>query len=86
MCVDIRGVLRWSNKKLAGMFTHDDGRRCSGPDAREFLLDQLALGRRVLPMGGPCEGFSYETGCPGHPVPDEPEESDKSDTPHTLTR
>lgn len=71
MVVDIRGVLRWPNRKLAGMFVHEDGRSLSGPDAREFLLDQLELGHRVLPMGEPCEGFSYQTGCPGHEVTDE---------------
>jgi hypothetical protein len=28
-------------------------------------MDELAKGRKVLPTG-PCEGFSYDAGCPGH--------------------
>lgn len=28
-----------------------------------YVLD----GKKVIPFGGPCEGFNYETGCPGHP-------------------
>jgi len=64
-CLDIRGALRWPLRRLRGMF-RIDGRACSGAQAREILLDHLSQGRRVLPMGEPCEGFSYETGCPGH--------------------
>lgn len=25
-------------------------------------------GKRVIPLGDPCDGFSYLTGCPGHEV------------------
>ncbi len=68
MCVDIAGVLRWPDNKLKGMFTHDNGQRPkTGREVRDFLKLQLAMGKRVLPMGK-CEGFDYQTGCPGHEV------------------
>jgi hypothetical protein len=35
-------------------------------EAKRELLNQLAMGRKVLPIGD-CDNFSYETGCPGHP-------------------
>jgi hypothetical protein len=66
MCVDIEGVMRWPDKDLARMFS-DDGIRRSGKYVRDWLKLQLAQGKRVLPMGKPCEGFSYTDGCPGHP-------------------
>lgn len=66
-CVDIEGVLRWSDSDLSKLFT-EDGQRKPGRYVRDWLRLQLANGKRVLPMGDPCEGFSYLTGCPGHPV------------------
>jgi hypothetical protein len=35
---------------------------------RQMCMDELANGHEVLPMGEPCEGFDYKTGCPGHEV------------------
>ncbi len=69
MCVDIAGVLRWSDKELQGLFSADDGSRRPGREVRDWLRLQLAHGKRVLPMGEPCDGFSYQTGCPGHESP-----------------
>lgn len=71
MCVGISGVLRWSDKQLSNLFAEDDGTRRPGRYVRDWLKLQLAKGRKVLPMGKPCEGFSYETGCPGHPIEEE---------------
>ena len=68
-CVSIRGALKWPKRKLRGMLVDESGRKLTADEVREWLFDQLALGRRVLPMGAPCEGFSYETGCPGHQEP-----------------
>ena len=62
MCMDIEGALR--NKSFGG-FTNDDGTPCSKKDVKKFLQEQLSLGRRVIPLGK-CEGFDYQTGCPGH--------------------
>lgn len=66
MCVDIEGVLRWPNSKLSKLFT-EDGQEKPGSYVRDWLKLQLAQGKRVLPMGK-CEGFNYQTGCPGHPI------------------
>lgn len=66
-CLDIRGAIRNGKKFLwTGMFLHDDGRKMNAAEAMETLLDELSKGRKVLPVGEPCEGFSYDTGCPGH--------------------
>ncbi len=67
MCVDIEGVLRWPNSKLGKLFTVE-GAPQKGSVVRDWLKLQLAQGKRVLPMGTACEGFSYIYGCPGHPV------------------
>lgn len=69
MCQSVRGALRnWNRKMLASMFVHDDGRKMTADEAKDVLLDELAQGHEVIPFGNPCEGFSYKTGCPGHPV------------------
>lgn len=66
MCLDIRGYLtNYRPHQMAGMFRHDDGRPMSGDEAHAQLLEELSKGRRVLPVGA-CEGFDYQTGCPGH--------------------
>ncbi|MBI2424173.1 MAG: phage Gp37/Gp68 family protein [Candidatus Hydrogenedentes bacterium] len=63
ICVD--GALR--NKSFDG-FTHDGGRWMTREEAKAELLRLQAEGVQLLPMGA-CEGFSSETGCPGHPQP-----------------
>ncbi len=70
MCISVTGVLaNWSEKRLRGVFQHDDGRPMTGHDAKLFLLEELAKGHRVIPCGKPCEGFDYAgDGCPGHEV------------------
>lgn len=65
--LDIAGALKsMSNREFTGMFDHDDGRRMTAEEAKANLIDILASGVKVLPIGEPCEGFSYTTGCPGH--------------------
>ncbi len=76
MSVDIAGVLRWSDKELVGMFKDSNGNRQSGAYVRDWLKLQLALGKRVLPMGE-REGFSFVNGCPGHDIPVENKEGIK---------
>ena len=62
VCLSIRGALR--GRKFDD-FMHDDGSPMSRDEAFEFLCDQLAMGRMVLPMTE-CPDFDYQTGCPGH--------------------
>lgn len=69
MCVNIEGVLRWPDSKLRNLFMDDNGFRRPGREVRDWLRLQLAHGKRVLPIGKPCEGWSYQTGCPGHTEP-----------------
>jgi len=38
-------------------------------EVKEFLEEQLFWGYKYLPLED-CEGFNYETGCPGHEVPE----------------
>lgn len=65
MSLDIRGAI-W-NRRFEG-FKNDDGSVASRMEAFDFLCDHLALGHKQLPMSRDCEGFDYQTGCPGHEV------------------
>ena len=67
MCLDIRGFLKnhTANRYYENMFRHDDGRLMTASEAKDRLLDELAKGKSKIPLGD-CEGFNYETGCPGH--------------------
>ena len=77
MCVSVRGVLRWPDRKLvsdwSGCITDGAGKSLKTAfEIREFWMDHLAKGHEVIPLGEPCEGFDYGgKGCPGHPMPDE---------------
>jgi len=68
LSLDIRGALRWDASLLRRTFLLEDGTHMTADQAREALRAELEQGRLMLPIGVPCEGFSYETGCPGHPV------------------
>lgn len=69
MSLDIRGCLengrRDKGRSFRG-FTNEDGSAATESEVHAFLLDQLAMGRKLLPMSKDCEGFDYQTGCPGH--------------------
>lgn len=68
-CISVRGMLKTaSRKQLAAMFRDPQtGARLTADQAKDQLLDQLAAGREVLPLGPPCDGFDYAGGgCPGH--------------------
>jgi hypothetical protein len=68
LCVNIEGLLKRRN--LKGWVTDDNDRELSDAKSRAWLREQLAMGRRVLPFAKECEGFSYQTGCPGHEKPE----------------
>lgn len=72
-CVDIQGVLRWPDKDLRKMFT-ENGQYKSGAYVRDWLKLQLALGKKVLPMGE-CDNFDFQTGCRGHEIKEEKEQT-----------
>ena len=62
MCLDIRGAL---NNGMTAGFMHDDGSPMTKQEGRDALYDELAKGRRLIPLGD-CPTFDYQTGCPGH--------------------
>lgn len=66
MCVEIEGVLAWPDKELRLCFGESAKGR-STKAIRDWMKLQLHEGKRVLPIGKPCEGFDYQNGCPGHP-------------------
>lgn len=68
MSICIEGVLRWDDKTLRDLFTDKDGQKKPAKYLRDWLKLQLAEGKRVLPIGKKCEGWSDITGCPGHPT------------------
>jgi hypothetical protein len=39
-------------------------------EIREFFQECLDSGWRFLPFSDECEGFDYQTGCPGHTIPE----------------
>lgn len=66
LCLDIQGGIE-NAKELRGCFTVDGRQLNTVKEVRAFLNEQLALGRRVLPIGD-CDNFDYQTGCKGHVV------------------
>lgn len=68
-CLDIEGGIR-NAKDLKGCITIDGRTLMTAKEVKEFLMYQLALGRRVLPLGD-CDNFDYQTGCKGHIVEDD---------------
>lgn len=76
MGLSVRGALRnlCLNPKTSILGSASDsktGRKLSKGEIFDELCDHLAAGHKVIPFSGHCEGFSYETGCPGHEVSDD---------------
>ena len=63
MCVSVSGALR--NKSFNGM-TDSAGRPLTAREAEATLKVLESKGVRVIPMDPNCQGFSDQTGCPGH--------------------
>ena len=64
-CVDIRGALR-RPKDFVGCMRADGHVIQTAEEMRKYLNYCLDQGWKVLPISDKCEGFSYQTGCPGH--------------------
>jgi hypothetical protein len=68
MSCNIAGLIRNTGKKsMKGFFTLDNGKDCTDKEARDYLAECQTKGWRLVPFGK-CEGFDYQTGCPGHEV------------------
>lgn len=64
VCQSVGGALKnWGKKEWASVAK-------SNNMTIDALKEQFRImefeGKRVIPIGDPCEGFSYLTGCPGH--------------------
>ena len=68
-CLDIAGGIN-NAKMLRDCITVDGKMLHTEKEVKEFLRYQLAMGRRVLPIGD-CDNFDYQTGCRGHVVEEE---------------
>lgn len=71
--LDVAGALKnWRRHEWEGVaMDPETGRRLTANEFQDWLLEQLAKGVRMIPFqskGDPCEGFSPETGCPGHEI------------------
>ncbi len=52
MCLDIKGaLLNWSDREFVNVFKDDDGRPMAPREAKMMLLDMLADGVKVIPIG-----------------------------------
>jgi hypothetical protein len=73
MSLDVRGaLLNWKPRDYQNLLVDGSGRTMSSREAKWTLIQELALGRVVLPLSMECDGFDYSGGgCPGHPMPDE---------------
>lgn len=68
-CLDIRGAMRWKKSQLSKLVRDTEtGRYLSADAAWQWLADELAKGRAVLPMCD-CPDFDYQKGCPGKDAP-----------------
>lgn len=71
ICISIEGALKnWKNSEWKHIAKQNN---CTVADVKNYFVESLKEGKRVLPFGEPCEGFSYETGCPGHELQSEGE-------------
>ena len=63
-CQSVSGALRNWDKKQWDAVGRDNG--MTGNQVKEKFRIMEFEGKKVIPIHEPCEGFSFETGCPGH--------------------
>lgn len=71
MCLSVRGALNWDKRRLKNAtkwITKEDGSHYTPDELRSALMDELAQGHEVIPMGE-CDDFDFKTGCRGHRAP-----------------
>lgn len=62
-------VLNWPKpqfKKLLTAITKTDSSRFTVDELRKTLLDNIANGHQIVPIGK-CDNFDFKIGCLGHP-------------------
>jgi hypothetical protein len=68
--ISVRGALLNWNREWRWVKAAD-GSSLTKHQAKAAFLDHLARGIEHIPLGEPCEGFDYKTGCPGHEKKDD---------------
>lgn len=66
VCQSVQGALNNWKKAEWTAVAKENGLSIDALKERFRIMD--FEGKKVIPIGDPCEGFSYETGCPGHEV------------------
>jgi hypothetical protein len=69
MSQSVTGPLKNWNKRdwnsMAKCWTREDGTHPTGDELKEFFIEKLGEGWKVLPVGK-CDNFDKEKGCRGH--------------------
>jgi hypothetical protein len=66
ICQSVTGALKNWDKKTWEAVGKDNG--LTGAQVKERFRIYEFEGKKVIPLHQECEGFSYESGCPGHEV------------------
>ena len=66
ICQSVDGALsNWTMKEWKSVAKENN---LTVAELKDVFRKYKADGKRVIPLGEPCEGFSYWSGCPGHEV------------------
>ena len=72
MSVNLAGMLRNYKGRKINIMEDDNGRTLSDKEARAEIARLQALGHKLMCCSNECVGFDpFDSGCPGHPVPDD---------------
>lgn len=64
LCQSVEGALKnWGVREWKSI-ARENG--LSIAECQSVFRQYLREGIRVIPIGDECEGFNYQTGCPGH--------------------
>lgn len=73
MSFSVRGALKNMSKadmkRMAPSISVNGVPLKTAEQVKDFLLNQLAQGHELLPMGD-CDNFDWKTGCGGHDKPE----------------
>ena len=74
LAIDVAGTLRhFRAREWEGVMTDSaTGRTLTPAEVKDYLLECLAKGWKLIPCDPTCEGFDhFGGGCPGHEVPEQ---------------
>ncbi len=60
-------ILNFNPSDWVNCVTDDSGKTLTPDEVKRYFVTSLGEGKKYLPFGQPCEGWSFQTGCPGHP-------------------